>query len=254
MRLAFALATLAFTSFADAQDRPRIDGALGLGVTSRHLSYNQDIFGRFAPYDLAAAPVLVARFEAYPFASSERAFVRDLGLVAGADWVFGLSSQGVDGASRDTSFWGAELGLRWRLPFSRGELGLSARWVLQSFSIASVERRSAVLPEVVYQSLRPGLDLRVAIVPRVRLTASLGWLAVLSTGELGDAYFPHDQSQGVDGALGVAVGVTEAIELRAALSARWYGHAFNPRPGEFGAVGGALDAQYGATLSAAWRR
>lgn len=236
-----------------AQAHPSADVAAGVGVLSRSLAYHEDLFGRFAPYDLAAAPALNVRAELYPFAARGGA-LGDLGLVAGGEYAFATSARTADGRERATRFWGVEAGLRWRLTRGPAEVGLSARWAWQSFGIEpSGAPQGPVTPAWAYQSVRPGVDLRVALGARVALTASLGWLFVLGYGDAG-SFFPRASGHAADGALGAAVGLTGALELRAQVTARRYFLAMNPEPGDAWIVGGAVDQLLGATIALAWRR
>ena len=255
MRAAVVTALVLAANVASAQEHPLADGAVGLGGVSRHLSYHQDVFGRFAPYDLALAPSVLFRGEVYLFGATPLTALRDLGVVGAAELVFGVSSQGADGRARDTSFTSAEAGLRYRFPYAAGEFGVSARWVLQRFAIgAGAPGDPALVPEIAYQSVRAGVDLRHRVHPRVAVTAAIGWLFVLDAGELTERYFPRATIQAADASLGVAFAVTSGIEVRATLGARRYFHDMRVEPGDPYLAGGALDHVFSGALTAAWRR
>jgi hypothetical protein len=254
-RLAFALALALLPPVAAAQERPVIDLALGAEGVSRHLDWHQDVFGRFAPYGLAIAPALVARAELYPFADTTLTGLRDLGVLVGGSVVLGLSSRGADGRDRDTSFWSAEAGLRHRIPYAAGELGLSARWLGQHFAVGAGDPRDpALLPVIAYESVRLGGDWRHRVHPRVALAAGAGWLFVLDAGELTERYFPRAVIQAVDASLGAAIALSPGLELRATLGARRYFHDMRVEPGDPFLLGGALDHVLTGSLLVGWRR
>ena len=255
MRAAVATALLFFSARAAAQERPLVDVAAGVGGVSRHLSYHQDVFGRFAPYDLTIAPSLLVRAELYPLAATDLTVLRDLGLVASGEFVLGLSSQGADGRARDTSFWSADAGLRYRVVYGDGELGLSARWMLQRFVVGGGSAGDAALvPAISYQSLRPGVDLQHRLNARARLLLGFGWLFVFDAGELTERYFPRATIHAADATVGAAFAVTGALELRVVLGARRYFYDMRVEPGDVYLAGGAVDHVFTGSLTAAWRR
>jgi hypothetical protein len=255
MRAALVTALLLVATTASAQERPLVDGAVGLGGVSRHLSYHQDVFGRFAPYNLTVAPSVLFRGEVYLFAATPLKALQDLGIVGGAELVFGATSQGPDGRSRDTSFTSTEAGLRYRFPYASGEVGVSARWMLQRFVIGPGSASdAAIVPAISYQSVRPGVDLQHRVSARVRLLAGFGWLFVLDAGELTERYFPRATIHAADATVGAAVAVTGPLELRVVLGARRYFHDMRVEPGDAYLAGGAVDQVFTGSLTAAWRR
>jgi hypothetical protein len=255
MRAALLIASMLVATTASAQERPFVDVAAGLGGVSRHLSYHQDVFGRFAPYDLNVAPSLLVRAELYPLASTNLTGLRDLGVVAGGEFVLGVTSQGADGRDRDTSFWSADAGLRYRIVYGSGEVGVSARWMIQRFVIGpGSPSNAAIVPAISYQSVRPGVDLQHRLSARWRLMAGFGWLFVLDAGELTERYFPRATIHAADATVGAAVAVTGALELRVVLGARRYFHDMQVEPGDAYLAGGAVDQVFTGSLTAAWRR
>lgn len=244
-------AALAAPVEALAQARAQVDVSAGLGAFSRHLSFHQDIFGRFAPYDLAAAPLVAVDGAVYPLARTSLPVLRDVGLVGRWERAFAVTSRGADGADRDTTFEAFDVGLRGRAPFAWGELGLGARWSRQSLRVAA--GAGAPVPEAVYDAARVTLDGALTF-DRWRLGVGLAWLFVFDGGPFTGTYFPRADMHGVDGALTVSYALTAGFEVRASALGRRYFHAIHPQPGDVGAVGGALDQTLSATLALAWRR
>jgi hypothetical protein len=238
-----------------AQAHPMFDVALGGGGLSRHLAYHQDLHGDFAPYNLTLAPAVVGHVAVYPLAGTELTVLRDLGLVVDGDVTLGVTSRTPTGATRDTSFWGVGAGLRGRVVYDGGEVGFSARWLLQSFGLTGTnDPMGPFVPSITYQGVHAGADLRHALSTRFSLTAAAGWFLVLDAGELTETYFRRATLHAGDVGIGAVIGLGDAFEARINLNARRYFHAMNPEPGDSYIVGGALDHVFTGTVLIAWRR
>ncbi|HXK16705.1 MAG TPA: hypothetical protein VNG33_02790, partial [Polyangiaceae bacterium] len=75
-----------------AAGRFEVAVAVGAGVGMRHFSYRDAIGYSLAPYRLPVAPMASFELEAYPAASSDVPFLRDLGLSGYVSRAFGFDS------------------------------------------------------------------------------------------------------------------------------------------------------------------
>jgi hypothetical protein len=217
---------------------PYIELAIGAGVASRSLSYNDALTTSLSSYS-GTAPEGAVELEARPFAGKGPA-LRGLSLQGELHSVFLLkSTDPVTGDKLDTSWLRAAGSLRWRYEVApRTFVGLSAGVLHDSFKVKGA---NLAPPNTGNTFVRLGLNARVAAGP-VAILAQGAYLLSLSGGEVADRL--RDASVGgVEGGLGVAVPLGKRLEVRAqGLYTRVF-YAFKPQPGDPFVAGGALDQQ-----------
>jgi len=235
---------------------PGLDVLIGGRVFSRTLSWDNDTTQALRPYDLSAAPALRVAAEVFPGAISDARVGRLIGAVVHFDTAVGLSTVDARGRSYDTSAWSLLAGLKVRAPFEteRHELALVVAYRRLEFAVrgeGDVPVNGA--PDLTYQSLQAGLASRWALARRVAIALDAAYLAVLSTGQLGDV-FPHVTTHGVDVTPRVALALAAGLEVRPGGALRSYFHSFSPERGDRYQLTGATDQQFGGWLAVALRR
>jgi hypothetical protein len=118
------------------------------------------------------------------------------------------------------------VGVRGRIPLASHEVGVTAAYGSQRFSIdgdraagtpepglpAPAAQRD-LLPDVAYSFLRPGLDAALRF-GRVSVTGSTGYRHVLDAGALAsEAWFPRATASGFDASLAVGYEVAPRLDL-----------------------------------------
>ncbi|HEU4410975.1 MAG TPA: hypothetical protein VFS43_37325, partial [Polyangiaceae bacterium] len=170
-------------------------------------------------YDILAAPHLFLHADIFPFAGPGDSFANNIGLTAIVGGAFGLRST-LSGGNRaqpatgvGTTFFHARIGpkVRFQLgtgdkaPMLTGELAYS-RWAF------TFDDETGSAPSFVYQSIRPGVGLRLPAGP-VNLLFEGGFHFVTDSGQL-TARFPNASVLGLDAQLGVGVPLSETLEMR----------------------------------------
>jgi len=211
------------------------------------------------PYNLPVAPAISAAVEWYPGAHFSRGVASMFGLVADGSFTFLFSSPDSQGRAYPTLAFNASGGLRTRLwLLDRIDVGLLLGFAMQNFSID----RSAValapamgISSTTYLGLRAGITGRVQVIRRLAITAGSTFQYVLSSGELtSETFFRRATVMALDWSLGAAFALTPSVELRATVDWRRYFASMNPMPGDPYIAGGAVDDNYGISVSIAFRR
>jgi hypothetical protein len=234
---------------------PALDVALGVRGFQRQLSYHQDLYGNFRPYDLTLAPAIVGSLAWYPAAHFTGGWLSGFGLLAEGDYAFALSSQDASGTVYPTQSFGLLGALQYRVPLGASEVSVSVGYGMQTFSVETPTTPADTgVPALEYQYVRGAVATRIALSSRVAITAHGAYLHVLGTGELSDRFFPRSNVGGVEASLGLAFKLTTSFEIRALLNGRRYFFAMNPEPGDPWVVGGAVDQYLSGSLMFAFRR
>ncbi len=247
-------ATLAMPWYARA---PVIDFQVGFRMQGRSFWFVDDLFQRLRPYNLTAAPAIAGALEFYPGAFAGNGPASMIGIVASGEYVPLLASRDALGNSFPTTAYAFSAGLRGRYRFRNIEIGATAAYVRQSFTIEGANRPDGI-PNVTYQSVRLGLGGRIDVTERVAIMASGAYLLVLDTGEIGTAaYFPHATAGGVEAGLGAAYRIVSGLEVRLNLDWRRYFlgmHSVPEDQPQSYVAGGAADDYFSATIGVAFRR
>jgi hypothetical protein len=236
-----------------AVDRTVFVFSAGGGSAARVFRYHDGLSPALRTYDLAASPNLVLAAEVYPLARLGVPIVRRLGLYGGFQRALGVSSQTSTGTTVSTTWWRAEGGLRFRVPFGEEDrfvLGVDGGVVKERFSFTGAKTLTAWLPDVDYFFWRAGLDGRLRAGP-LGLLAQAAYLPAIQGGAVADR-FRQTSFSAVELGFGLAVPIVPIFELRATAVYTRVFYSFHPEVGDLYVAGGALDhlvrAQLLATL------
>jgi hypothetical protein len=231
--------------------------AAGMHLMSRDFVFTDDLFGALAGYNIGAAPALALEGEWYPGAHFTDGVGAHFGVRLRYVRMVGVESavsRGGD-ARYDTLFDRIEAGLRGRVPFERGEIGLGAEFGQQRFGVQIPEDAQARgLPGVRYRFMR--LEAGGSFQPRrwLRFDMTGGYLHPFSFGELGsDAWFPRMRGGGLDGRFVTAFVTEPGVEIRLAGEVRYMFFDMRSEPGDAWVAGGAVDRVWSLGLELGWR-
>jgi hypothetical protein len=227
---------------------------LHAGAAGRDFGYRAQITRGPRSYSLTAAPRAGLSVEVYPLAQTSLAVVRDLGLVAGYDRSFGISSKLAGQPSLDSTWYSYKIGLRGRQRVgSSAVVGLEGAYVRDSFTFRGDDPVAvAQAPSVDYAALRVALDGRIDA-GLFGFVASAGYQHVTDVGGVGQS-FPHAQAAGVDAEVGVSARVATGLEARLRFAYTRYFFDLAPEAGDANVAGGALDQMFGVKAGLAFAR
>ncbi len=170
-------------------------------------------------YDILAAPHLYLRADVFPFAGPGDSFINNIGLTAVAGGAVGLRST-LNGGGRatpetgvSTTFFHFRVGPKVRFALGAGDKApqLTAEVAYSRWAFTFTDATGAS-PSFIYQSIRPGVGLRLPAGP-VAILAEGGFHVVTSAGEL-DRRFPNASTLGFDLQAGLGVPLSELFEAR----------------------------------------
>ncbi|MBM4364030.1 MAG: hypothetical protein FJ104_15225 [Deltaproteobacteria bacterium] len=249
---------------------PAISLRGGVRIFQRTLEYSEDVFGTLRSYASSASPAPGIAAEWYPAAHLGEGALADLGLLGSFERGLATVSrfESATAEAYETTLQNVDLGLRYRIHLGDHELGVSGRYSAQSFEVAGDVDRTAIsaagapvsrdlLPDVRYESLRPGLDLRLSF-GDVLLGATAGYRFVQSAGDLGSrAWFPDVRITAGDAGLFLGYAVGEGVSLLAGAEVTRYGLDMRSRPADLRqgreVAGGAVDQYASGWLALEWR-
>jgi hypothetical protein len=219
------------------------------GIVGRRYQYASGIQPGTMRFTLSPAPQVSFGAQVYPLARASGVW-RDIGLVGTYARIFSVMS--------DTDSLGADLfpssysaGLRARIhpgADPRLILGLSLEYTF--VSRRQVGPSGSELPDVVYKTLRPGVDTRVHW-GRFSLIESVGFHALLDNDTISPRFYrPH--GYGLDVEFGAALAIQRALEARLLGNYELYSFGFTPPPGATFGSGSARDQLYGGRLEIAF--
>jgi hypothetical protein len=231
------------------QDAPR---AFELGahfaLFSRRLTYTDDLRGRLADFEIMPAPRVAASFAWFPLRHATSELYAGFGIAAEARTAFLLeSSNGQGVASIPTRSWGYDIELRYELPFDRHFVGASIGYGEEVFAsdLPPPPPGGRVRPSIVpmhYSYLRPAIAADFRLHDLFSAGASFGWRSLLSTGGLDERYgLPRSESGGFDAGVTLTAHLAWYLELRLRAEYHRYFFSFDPEPGDYYVVGGAMD-------------
>ncbi|HEX9295099.1 MAG TPA: hypothetical protein VF881_04675 [Polyangiaceae bacterium] len=244
---------------------PILDLSIGIKGFQRHLSYDDDVNNALPNYDLSGAPAFTADIGLYPIRSSSIS----AGVTGSFEQGFAMGSTyrvpqpGQEGTHATTASAFA-VGARLNFHFGLSSIGVGVEYGGQSFAVdlPPPTLDNAGIPDVEYRFIRPNLTGRFGFSDKFALLAGLGYLYLLSAGEIVSAdYFRGGitSASGFDLNLGIAYGLPASgflghIELRPMLGVRRYTYKFTPDPmiDPYYATG-ATDDYYSLGLSFALR-
>ncbi len=235
-----------------------IDLAVGSHVYSRNFTYSDPGLGTQQNYKLpmVPAPNLAVEFYATPAVA----------LIGSFEYSVALFSKDKVGSIYKTKSMAYSVGLKGQHELSGILLNGSLAYGSHNFEvvpdIADTDLTRPQVAGVTYGHVRAGAGARIPTSNSFALIAGLGYLHVLSAGEImSDAFFPYAKAKGGDGFVGVAIALPwmKGLEGRATLDVRRYVFDMHStkddlKPKGNGRVaGGATDQYIGLNLAFAYR-
>lgn len=233
-----------------------LDVTAGLRAMSRKFKFHQGIaelrpndgFASFLDYKLPLGPAVFVDLNWYPGAHFARGQAERIGLSAGYEKGFAISTvYEPEGAAKQTLSTNEQafyIGARYRLPLGVHELGAAGTFGQHTFELEG-DDAAPLVPDVKYTYLKLGLDgtMRVG---DVLLGARLGKRFVTGTGSLESVWFPGSvKTSSLEAGVSVGYRVMPAVEVIGSFDFLRYAFDFNPvrrRPGyESVVAGGAVD-------------
>lgn len=239
-----------------------LDLAFYFRFIRRTFTYNDVLSPDLRDYSIRGAPGIALRFRWYPGAHFVSNVASQFGVDIEYERLFNFESTRADdgqtfpGRSRA---WG--VGLRWRYPFKRVQPSLMVAYGRHSFEVLpSGPPRPGLdntpeIPQVNYEFIRYGGEVRWDVVAGLKLTINGSFLQVLETGGISsNLWFPDAKANGMTAEFLLGYAIPANFEVRAGFDYRRYFFDLNPRPPNPPFVaGGALDVYWGLTLGIAWR-
>lgn len=212
-----------------------LDVGLGLSFFQRHLSYGGDQNNVFPPYDMSGAPAAGLEVGVFPYRTTNWS----VGVSGGFQYAFALNTDFKVPMANQTGKYATKssqynIGPRGRYHFGpTGYVGLGVEYGAQSYSIdlPPPTLTDASVPDVSYSYLRPNVEARVDVIPKLGILANVGYLVVFNAGEItSDTYFVKSRSSvlAFDVGLGAAYEVYPHVEIRAGVDFRRYHFKFSP--------------------------
>ena len=233
---------------------PRLPAPLamrvGLAVANRSFTYNDDVFGTLAPYDLPAAPVVSAGLEWFPGGHADLGLLSGLSVHAEGELGLGIETLAANGSVHPTELWTLGAGVRYRLRFDEVELSVDAGYFGYGFAIrdASQDEPRPAVPGVELHAVRAGAGVRWDIGSGLFFTGSGAYLAPLAVGEIGsEAWFPRLSVGGIEADAGFGITIDD-IAIGARFAMRRFFYAMNPELGDPRVAGGAVDQSFSGAL------
>lgn len=236
-------------TFQSGDGENALEFAVGIEWLARHLSFNDDLFGRIGTYRLDAAPAVSVAARWFPARHWTAHALAGIGVEAEARGAFGISSTTPDGGGTyETSIDDWRLGgmfhgrlfdlLQLEGALSYGE----ARFRIDPLGPAHPGSPVEPLPSVRYRYLRTAVGADVDLVEGLSVGGGVGFRAVLSSGQLAyREWFPRSSTAGVDLRLRVTWRFDRWFAVRAYIQHIRYISALNPEPGDARVAGGAQD-------------
>jgi hypothetical protein len=223
-----------------------LDAELGMKGFQRHLAYQNDVNNVLPDYDLSGAPAVAINVGIYPIRTATGSITA--GLTGGFENAFSIGTtyrdpQAGQQGTHTTRAMAYSVGGRVNFAFGTNTVGVGGEYGVQKFTVDLPDPTldNAQVPDVEYQFIRPNVAARFGLANRISLLASLGYLYIISAGEIVSArYFrgPATSASGFDINAGVAwaplSGSLSNLELRPMLG--WRRIAFKFTPGADPAV------------------
>jgi opacity protein-like surface antigen len=212
-----------------------LDASLALSFFQRHLSYGGDTANVFPPYDMNGGPAAALEVGVFPYRTPQWS----VGLTGGFQYAFALNTDFKVPMSNQTGKYSTkasqyDIGAKGRYHFGpTGYVGVGAEYGAQNYSIdlPPPTPTDASVPDVSYSYLRPNVEARFDVIPKLAILADAGYLLVFNAGEItSDTYFIKSRSSvfAFDVGLGVAYEVVPHVEIHAGVDYRRYHFKFSP--------------------------
>jgi hypothetical protein len=243
---------------------------LGVGIRGfqRHLGYKDDWYGVLPSYDLNGAPEGDINVGVFPIKTPTGGLTA--GLVGSFGYAFALGStykvppMGSTTATKyTTKAMQFSVGAQANFIFGTSSVSVAVEYGGQSYAVdlPPPSAANAQVPDVDYRFVRPNVSARLGVADKLAIRANVGYLVVLSAGEIvSDAYFASKNASvgGVDASVGIAYELAPHFEIRPSLDIRRYFYKFSWSPASDilkapYPAGGAIDQYYGISLMAGFR-
>jgi hypothetical protein len=233
--------------------RPWLDVELGVGGLNRALTFNQNLTPGLLSYTLGLGPIAVANAVIYPLDPSFGGLLGNLGLELEIQQGFATSStvttNGTSVSYNNVTHDYAG-GVRYRIPFSGvNDLYLSATYGEDTYAFSGRSATNVLnSPDAVYQYVRPGLGLHLAIAGRLSVALGGGYRVVTNHAGTGfQQFFPRATVAGADAELEARYALSHLLEVRAGLEWRRYWFALNAQAGDAYMASSAVDQSFAFT-------
>jgi hypothetical protein len=219
-----------------------LDLEVGIKGFQRHLVYQGDVNNVLPDYDLGGAPAIALDFGFYPIRTATGSIAA--GITGGFESGFSMNTTyrepqpGLDGTHTTTAN-AYSVGARVNFNFGTNTIGVGAEYGVQNYKIdlPPPSPGNAQVPAVSYHIIRPNAAARFGLSNRVAFLAGLGYLHLLSAGDIVSAsYFrgPITTASGFDLNLGIGwapfSGGAKNVELRPMFAWRRVGFTFKTDP------------------------
>lgn len=223
----------------DARLGSLLDLEIGMKGFQRHLVYQGDVNNVLPDYDLGVAPAVALAFGFYPIRTKTGSM--SAGITGGFESGFSMGTTyrepqpGLDG-THDTTATAYSVGARVNFNFGSNTVGVGGEYGVQNYKIdlPPPTPGNAQVPAVSYHMIRPNVTGRFGLGSKVSLLAGVGYLYVLSAGDIVSAsYFrgPITTASGFDLDIGLGwspfTGTLKNVELRPMFAWRRIAFTFN---------------------------
>jgi hypothetical protein len=239
-----------------------------LGGLSRSFEYNQDVNNNLRDHDIGFAPIVGLRLRWYPAAHFTSGSVSNLGIVGEFERTITASASTESGQDYSASSQQFGVGVRWRFPIQRHELGVSVMYGRHELKVDTGREPNAVaanglplnrdyVPDAGYVYARPGLDARFAV-ERIHFGFGFGYRAIQQTGELNNTqWFPQATVAALDGSLFAGYELKPGLIVLGALDFVRYAHNMHSTVADLqlqrDVAGGAIDQSIAFRIGIEWR-
>lgn len=218
----------------------------GVRFYNRSFQYQDAVYGRVYPYELAIAPAIIASARVYPFAFARDDALSNIGIQGKLEVGIATSTNykepQPDGTAvtyplnTGTSEW--QVGLRGRLPIGRSELGMFGLYGSHSFVLVGDEgtqgterRPDPLVPDVNYNYLRFGMDARLRF-SKFTVGSHFAPRFLTSMHNVDQDYwwFPGATGSGIDFGAFVAYEILKFMDVAGGVDYIRYGFDFNNIP------------------------
>jgi len=228
-----------------------LEVGLALEGYSRNLDYNDDLFQALRGYELGAAPAIVLSGRFYPGALFAKGPVANIGISGELEYGFLTSTTNVDEKELETKTGSFMVGVRYRIPLQRHELGASLSYGQHSFTTEGDPIRP--FPDVKYGFIRPAFDGRFRV-GSIVFGFQGGYRLLTGTGNFEEGlWFPHVTGAGIDAGVFVGQAMSKQLDLTGGFQIRRYFFDMNAVRGDVYAVGGAVDQYLSLWLGVSFR-
>lgn len=217
---------------------------------------------------MSLAPLFGVRARWYPGAHFTSGSVSNLGIIGEYQRSISASSSTESGQDYSTTMQQFGAGVRWRFPFGRHEVGVSALYGRHDLKVDTGREPNAVaanglplnrdyVPDAGYIYARPGLDARFAVT-KIEFGFELGYRAIQQTGELNNTqWFPQATVAAIDGALFAGYELNPRLIVLGGLDFVRYAHDMNSTVQDLqkqrDVAGGAIDQSIAFRAGIEWR-